>query len=566
MRVSRIRSIPSATTLVLLVALSTPATAPAQNAPDDDTGLLDDEAPPPLTEKETRESLKLFSEAKALLAKNRFDSARKKFLQFIKRYPGADPDLIEEAEDRSGENRLEGIEIQWQGGPPERRIDFELMGDGYIAAKRKSFRKDAKNQMKEFWAESLYGEYRNYINIWRFDLISAHDGVDELTSTERGFVPENETEKQRKRREKRDKKKKKYSTALDCKAAGPANQVWANPQQVMRWRKYFEHSDALTIAFAKKGQLGMGGGGIATTGKRVAVVHEVGHAFIGLLDEYSGNPNPPRHRIYAANAVSGDPDNPRDPPPVDEVPWKHWLSPGGKGIRGTDIGIFLGGATFSAGVFKPASGCAMNSGGNSRMCWVCREAGVLKIYEYVNPIDLSGPLQQEITMLEGEEREFFVQPMAPLTHDLKVEWYLQIVDDPSTLPAPPSEDGGYGTSVRDPGMRRWMRGGARARDRRADPLPEGVPAGAKLKQTRKKIKMKQKGQFFRSMPVLPGLPAGTYRLTARVWDDAKVPRYAQPWVIKDRDRLLEEWKTWILRVEAPRPAPAGDGEEDAGGK
>ncbi len=169
-------------------------------------------------------------------------------------------------------------------------------------------------------------------------------------------------------------------------------------------------------------------------------------------------------------------------------------------------------------------------------------------------------------MLEGEEREFFVQPMAPMTHELNVEWYLQIVDDPSTLPAPPSENGGHGTSVQDPSMRRWMRGGARARERRADPLPEGVPGGAKLKQKRKKIKMKKKGRFFRSMPELPELPAGIYRLTARVWDDAKVPRYAQPWVIKDRDRLLEERRTWILRVEAPRPAAGGEEAENDGDK
>src|SRR5688572_32697725 len=49
-------------------------------------------------------------------------------------------------------------------------------------------------------------------------------------------------------------------------------------EQVMRWRKYLECSDGLTIAFAKKGKLGMGGGGIATTGPLVAVVHEFGHA------------------------------------------------------------------------------------------------------------------------------------------------------------------------------------------------------------------------------------------------------------------------------------------------
>src|SRR5258706_12033573 len=90
---------------------------------------------------------------------------------------------------------------------------------------------------------------------------------------------------------------KHYSTALNCKQAGPQNQVWADPEQVARWRRYLKVSDGLTMAFAKKGALGMGGGGIATTGPTGAVVHEFGHAFVNLLDEYTNNPMPPGGRV-----------------------------------------------------------------------------------------------------------------------------------------------------------------------------------------------------------------------------------------------------------------------------
>ena len=46
--------------------------------------------------------------------------------------------------------------------------------------------------------------------------------------------------------------------------------------------------DALVVAFAQKGSLGMGGGGIAWVGRpdKSVTVHEVGHAFVGLLDEF----------------------------------------------------------------------------------------------------------------------------------------------------------------------------------------------------------------------------------------------------------------------------------------
>jgi len=202
------------------------------------------------------------------------------------------------------------------------------------------------------------------------------------------------------------------------------------------------------------------------------------------------------------------------------------------------------------------------------MCWVFREAGVLKIYEYVNPIDESGPARDDITMVEGEKREFFVQPMAPLTHALKVEWYLQIVDDLSSLPSPPSEGpSNYGGGIDGSDLPRWIRGGSRGRDRRANPLPVDKPHGAKLDAINKKVRAKQKGHFFRSSPDLPHLPAGVYRLTARVWDDTRMRGAPHPWVIKDRQRLLEERRTWILRVEATKAEPEKDtGTEDESGK
>ena len=367
----------------------------------------------------------------------------------------------------------------------------------------------------------------------------------------------------RKRRsyEKKIKKLKKYSTALDCQAAGPARQVWANPEQVMRWRRYLKESDGLTIAFAKKGELGMGGGGIATTGKKVAVVHEFGHAFVNLLDEYVNNPGRPGGRIFAANAVSTDSEDPKVPPPMEEIPWKHWLlyKP-----RPADVGVHLGGATYSLGVFRPAPGCAMNSGGASPMCTVCREAGVLRIYSYLSPLDESGPLADTVSLVAGETREFFVVPMQPKTHSLQTDWTLQIIaTTPAAAgadPAPPSEGESYGQDDRAGGM--WKGDGVRAAERRANPLPEGNPRGAPLKPV--VTRLPGPSGAYRSTVRLEKLPPGVYRLTARVLDDTKVGKSPVPWVIKDPDRLREEWRVWTVHVAAagpasspvPTPAPA----------
>ncbi len=541
------------TAVAIVAAVLSAGGAGGLRAQDAGGGGFDfDEPPPkPLTPEEEKDARALFVKAKELLEKDQYQAARSKFREFLKKYPGADQDLVDEAEDRSGENCLVGIEQITHGGPPERRIDFELMGDGYILQKVSGgyFKRDAENQMKEFWKEPLFDEYAQYFNVWRFDLISAEDGVDELTMAERMGQPEPEPKPGRSKRG-----PKKYSTALNCQAAGPAGQVWADPEQVNRWRKYFKHSDQLTIAFAKKGQLGMGGMGIATTGKRVAVVHEVGHAFIGLLDEYTGNPNPPGAGGFggfsrpAANSAPADPEDPkgRKEPPLDLVPWRHWIEAGNK-----EVGLFLGGATYSVGMFRPASDCSMNSG-SAKYCWVCREAGVLKIYEYVSPIDEAGPLQQDLTLSVGETKDFFVQPMAPKKHALNADWYLERVAP--AAPAEPAEGvpdaDGFDYGQLPDGM--WKGGGDRGFERRKNPLPADPPGGIRLDASVKKVG----ATAFRSSPKLPALDPGTYRLTVVVVDDAKVPGYRYPWVIKDTDRLLEERRSWTLNVVAPMaPAP-----------
>ncbi len=532
-----------------------PGPASAQDAPKPGSpfGEGGDEPPRPLTPEEEVAARKLFAEGKALLDRDVYQQGRAKFREFLKKYPGADEDMLREAEDRGGDNCLVGIEKQHDAGPPERRIDVELMGDGYIQKEFKKFAPDALSQMLEFWRDPLYDEYESYINVWRFDLISKEEGVDEISPEEKG-APVPPPDPRKRPKPKKAKEYRKYSTALNCVAAGPQNQVMADPDQVYRWRRYLKESDGLTIAFAKKGALGMGGGGIATTGKKVAVVHEFGHAFINLLDEYQGNPQRPGGKVFAANAISTDDPDPRKPPPLEEIPWKHWLI-----AKNPEVGVHLGGATYSTGVFRPAPGCAMNSGGGGNYCWVCREAGVLMIYSYVSPIDEVGPVQDRVTVAVGETREFSVLPMAPKRHPLKVEWFLQRTATGPLPPADPAVTPEDGTSfVRDDrAAQMWRMDGDRAAARRENPLPDGPPPGSPVKAVLKKVP----GGGVRSTVSLSKLDPGGWRLTAKVFDDTKVPKFSFPWVLKDPDRLREEWRSWDIEVPmpaaAPPPSPSG---------
>ncbi len=543
--VARTRWIGAAALAGALAFLGSPAGSPPAHADDPPAG--DAPAKGTLSPDDATKAKALFDEAVAQQEKRDYLGARKKFKRLLAEYPGADPALVEEAEERSEDNCFLGIQEIHEGGPSANRIDVELMGDGYLLEQQDKFRKNAEDQLKEFWREPLYDEYQSYFNVWRFDLASKEEGVDEVGPGGGGPGADDPKAAKRKR------PLKEYSTALNCQAAGPQQQVMADAEMVFKWRKYLKVSDGLSICFAKKGQLGMGGMGIATTGRRVAVVHEFGHAFVGLLDEYAINPSPPSGRISAPNAVSGK--GPKEPPDLAFVPWKHWIL-----AKNTEVGLFLGGATYQLGVWRPAPACAMNSGGTSPYCWVCRETGVLRIYDYVNPIDEAAPASDEVVIPPGGKAEFSVVPMAPAHHRLSTDWWLERVKSKTTTKSD-DDEGESGEPASEPPTRvrpqvpvlspdGWTKGPARGFVRQSNPWPPGPPRGDAVAAKEKSV---EHGQY-RSTVVLEGLPLGRYVLTAQVKDDARVPNYKFPWVIRDPNKILEERREWIVTVG---DAPAG---------
>ncbi len=471
-----------------------------------------------------------------LQRKRKWLAARRKFWQLLDRYP--DSPYAPEAEDRSGPNAFLGIHPLGPIGPRERRIDVALMADGYRIREQRDSDEASQEHLQVLLREPLYRVYRPYFNFWRFNLASEDKGVDEPLPPE----PDDELRARQQKRRRPKRGPKQYSTALDCREAGPQGQVWANPRRVWHYLQYLDEHDSLVIAFAQMGKLGMGGMGIATTGPRGVVVHEFGHAFIGLLDEYVVNSGKPPGIVNGLNATS---DRKR-------VPWQHFLD---AEVRG--VGVFEGGASFQKGVWRPARGCAMNNGGGA-YCPVCREAGVLSIYERVSPIDEVWPKQPVVEIAAGtrELPEFRVLPMAPVGHELKVRWILGHAPE-VTSPAEKSGRAGRAAGAsRRPGLPTpiGFRLGTvrRAMGTAGLPLPKGIRVSTRTKRVRDVGKV-----HIARMPM--GLPRGRHLLTAIVWDPTPTRGGEKPWVLKDERGLLEARHEWLLVVQPARGKPAEPG-------
>ncbi|MCG3136008.1 MAG: hypothetical protein HMLKMBBP_03795 [Planctomycetes bacterium] len=504
------------------------ASAPGPEAAAQDQNPFDSKDDAPSDPNATDASTPLYRKAIELQKKGKWKDAQAAFRDVLKKFP--DSVHKYDCEQRGGDNCYMGTVKIHESGPPSRRIDVTVMGDG--------FQVDDKSQKQEeewanlclsvLWSEASFEEYKDYFNYYYVRLVSKDEGVDKV-----------ETEEERKKREEKNRKRSKdkpapnnFSTALDCKAAGPQGQVLADRDLVYHWLGYANNDvngcadDALVIAFAKFGQLGMGGGGVANVGRpdKSVTVHEFGHAFVGLLDEYANNPGPPGYAVRAPNATSD--------PKV--IPWQHFLD---KKVDG--VGVHEGGATFKQGVWRPAPSCAMNAAGATGFCPVCREASVLRIYSYVSPIDTAKPDPlTEIVCVEGDKIELKLEPMRPRTHDLAVEWTWDRVPDSEPGPEPPKSSG----STTDGGgyeFDHWDAGGrARSRNHAIYDFPVfGAPLPKEYVRQEKDGK-----RTVRHVLDVSKLERGRYMITARVTDPT-------PWVLKDPKHLLEERVTWWVRVQ-----------------
>ena len=120
----------------------------------------------------------------------------------------------------------------------------------------------------------------------------------------------------------------------------------------------FEERDVILLSL-KGGSVAIGGGGIALFPNTSfgLMLHEVGHAFAGLGDEYESLPGVDYDPSYTyANANLDSTGNP------ELIKWRHFF--GVKGYEST--GIFEGGGYLSEGIWRPDQNSVMRYAGDGK--------------------------------------------------------------------------------------------------------------------------------------------------------------------------------------------------------
>ena len=170
----------------------------------------------------------------------------------------------------------EPVETIINNGSAANRVDIAILGDGYTSGEMQKYRDDVQNLMTRFFNENPFGEYRNFFNVNRIDVISSQSGADH---PERSVF---------------------VNTALDatyncsgiqrliCVNLGKVNTVLGNsvtPSQ-----------RDLVFVIVNDSEYGGSGGSVAVASTNSLVLelilHELGHSFGLLADEYGGPPPP----------------------------------------------------------------------------------------------------------------------------------------------------------------------------------------------------------------------------------------------------------------------------------
>jgi hypothetical protein len=249
----------------------------------------------------------------------------------------------------------------YEGGDPHKCVDLAFIAEGYQTWEMEKFRNDVKRMADVLFAEEPFKEYSGKFNIWAVEAVSQDSGSD--IPGDRLYV----------------------NTALNSSFYTFDIDRYLTTQDIKAVNDYaalVPHDNIIVLVNSTK----YGGGGIynyysgTTAGHSLSekvFVHEFGHGFVGLADE------------YYSSSVAYDEFYPLDTEPWEPnittlvdfgSKWKEMIekrtpvpTPSEKKYQEV-TGLFEGGGYSAKGIYRSELECRMKSNSPKGFCAVCRSA------------------------------------------------------------------------------------------------------------------------------------------------------------------------------------------------
>lgn len=262
-------------------------------------------------------------------------------------------------------------------GDPANRVDVVIVGDGYLASEQSAFQADAANLAAEFLALEPYASYRGFINMTTLFVASNQSGADHPEPVCEDGTPDPLAPLF-------------VDTAFDATfcSFGIHRLLTVDESKVVAAAAVLPDWDHLLVVVNDE-VYGGSGGLLAVISTNEAVVdlalHEYGHSFTQLADEYDGSSAPGCTDLGGGSCEA----NVTDATSIGEIKWNEWIAgstpiPTPATNSWIDVvGLFEGARYTTTGLYRPWHTCLMRAlGSNSgiEFCPVCAEAYALRLF------------------------------------------------------------------------------------------------------------------------------------------------------------------------------------------
>lgn len=284
-------------------------------------------------------------------------------------------------------------------GEIDSRINIVILGDGYLQSELPQYDEHARTFINKMFEDKPFAEYKAYFNAFSIRVPSNESGA--------AMSP---------------------SQLIDNYFGSTFN--YGGIDRLLVATKSSRIISVLADNFPKYDQVimlvnstkyGGSGGWVATSsvieGASEIVLHEIGHSFAALADEYWAGNQYAHERVNMTRETSPE-----------KVKWKNWYGDYGIGIYQHCCG------GNSAEWYRPHEDCKMRYLGPP-FCPVCLQTIVARIHNLTFPINSYHPDNEEIEAVAFPIR-FSLDLLKPEPNTLKVEWVLnssQIAENVETL-------------------------------------------------------------------------------------------------------------------------------------
>lgn len=287
-----------------------------------------------------------------------------------------------------------------RNGERPNRINMVYLSDGYTAAQLSNFVPNATTINTALFNQTPFKEYKNFFNSYAIKSPSNASGAkhpgtatDEATVVVQPVInPDNY-----------------FQSTFDFfqihRLLVPQNNTNINNALASNLPDYDQAFVVVNSTY-----YGGSGGAIATASidpsSAEVAIHELGHSFAGLADEYWAGP------AYAAEKPNmTQTSNPAT------IKWKNWV-----GINA--VGVYPYGTTAPLNTwYRPHQTCKMQYLGYP-FCSVCAERIIDRIHQLVNLVDNNTPASTSFTLSNTNPVDLSITPVLTQPTSITAKWYL----------------------------------------------------------------------------------------------------------------------------------------------